>query len=174
MAFLRQGNLKGAYELTSRDFQKSTSLDQFQAFVKRYPSLSQNQGHTFTTRTTEGTTGTLKGTLTAQDGAVTPVEFQLVKEQGEWRILFIEVRATGLGTGTKGEEKSGEVGAPELANIITCAGVTGEDTRPVNITAHFKPESPEIHVVADGQERQVRDQSQGGVDRGGCHRDPQL
>ena len=148
LAFLRHGNLKGAYDLTSKDFQKSTSLEQFQAFVKRYPSLAQNQGHTFTTRTTEGTTGTLKGTLTARDGAVTPVEFQLVKEQGEWRVLFIEMRATGLGTGTKGEEKSEEVGAPELANIITCAGVTGEDTRPVNITAHFKPESPEIHVVA--------------------------
>jgi hypothetical protein len=28
---------------------------------------------------------------------VTPVEFQLVKEQGAWRILFIKLRATGTG-----------------------------------------------------------------------------
>jgi hypothetical protein len=30
---------------------------------------------------------------------VTPVELQLVKEQGAWRILFIKLRATGAGTG---------------------------------------------------------------------------
>ena len=94
---LRQGDIKGAYALTSKDFQKATSLERFTAFVKNYPSLSQNQGHTFTTRSIENNIGTVKGTLTAKDGAVTPVKFQLVKEQGEWRILFIEVRPTGTG-----------------------------------------------------------------------------
>jgi len=39
----------------------------------------------------------VKGTLTARDGAVTPIRHPLVKEQGEWRILFIEVRPTGAG-----------------------------------------------------------------------------
>jgi hypothetical protein len=95
LQLLRQGDIKGAYALTSKDFQKATSLEQFTAFVKQYPSLSQNQGHTFSTRTIENNIGTVKGSLTAKDGAVTPVEFQLVKEQGEWRILFIRVRATG-------------------------------------------------------------------------------
>ena len=99
LEFLRQGDIKGAYGLTSKDFQKATSLEQFTAFVKQYPSLSQNQGHTFTTRTIENNIGKVKGTLTAKDGAVTPVEFQLVKEQGAWRILFIRLRATGAGTG---------------------------------------------------------------------------
>ena len=99
LELLRQGDIKGAYGLTSKDFQKATSLEQFTAFVKQYPSLSQNQGHTFTTRTIENNIGKVKGTLTAKDGAVTPVEFQLVKEQGAWRILFIKLRATGAGTG---------------------------------------------------------------------------
>jgi hypothetical protein len=103
LEFLRQGDIKGAYGLTSKDFQKATSLEQFTAFVKQYPSLSQNQGHTFTTRTIENNIGKVKGTLTAKDGAVTPVEFQLVKEQGAWRILFIKLRATGAGTGTIAE-----------------------------------------------------------------------
>ena len=138
LEFLRQGDIKSAYGLTSKDFQKATSLEKFTAFVKQYPSLSQNQGHTFTTRTIENNIGTVKGTLTARDGAVTPVMFQLVKEQGEWRILFIEARATGAGTGIKGEEK--------LLSLVTCEGV--EDYRPVNITDQFNPESPKIHVVA--------------------------
>ena len=97
LALLRQGDIKAAYGLTSKDFQKATSLAQFTAFVKQYPSLSQNQGHTFTTRSIENNIGTVKGTLTARDGAVTPIRLQLVKEQGEWRILFIEVRPTGAG-----------------------------------------------------------------------------
>lgn len=88
LALLHQGDIKGAYGLTSKDFQKATSLEQFTGFVKKYPSLSQNQGHTFTTRTIENNIGKVKGTLTAKDGAVTPVQFQLVKEQGEWRILL--------------------------------------------------------------------------------------
>jgi len=108
LEFLRQGDIKGAYILTSKDFQQATSLEQFTVFVKQYPSLSQNQGHTFTTRSIENNIGMVKGTLAAKGGAVTPVEFQLVKEQGEWRILLIEVRATGAGTGIKEEEKSGK------------------------------------------------------------------
>ena len=95
LALLQQGDIKAAYELTSKDFQKATSLERFTAFVKSYPSLSQNKGHTFSTRSIENNIGTVKGTLTARDGAVTPVEYQLVKEQGEWRILFIKLRATG-------------------------------------------------------------------------------
>jgi len=101
LALLRQGDINGAYGLTSKDFQKATSLEKFTAFVKAYPSLSQNQGHTFTTRSIENSIGTVKGTLAAKDGAVTPVEFQLVKEQGEWRILFIKLRATGAATDNK-------------------------------------------------------------------------
>jgi hypothetical protein len=100
LALLGQGDIKSAYSLTSKDFQKATSLEQFTAFVKQYPSLSQNQGHTFTTRSVENNIGTVKGTLTARDGAVTPIRLRLVKEQGEWRILFIGMRATGAGTGS--------------------------------------------------------------------------
>jgi hypothetical protein len=149
--FLRQGDIKAAYGLTSKDFQKATSLERFTAFVKQYPSLSQNQGHTFTTRSIENNIGTVKGTLTAKDGAVTPVEFQLVKEQEKWRILFIEVRAAG--TGTK-EEKSGKgqdqsQAAPQGARIVsvkTCEGV-GPGMKALGVRNEFGPRSPEIHAL---------------------------
>jgi hypothetical protein len=160
---LRQGNLKGAYELTSKDFQKATSLEQFAAFVKNYPSLSQNQDHTFTTRSIENNIGTVKGTLTAKDGAVTPVEFQLVKEQEEWWILSIKVQPSGAGI--KEEEKSGkeqdlasaqagpaqdvtQPDTPELVSITTCEGVNEADNQPLKVTNKFNPASPEIHVLA--------------------------
>ncbi len=166
LELLQRGDLKGAYGLTSKDFQKTTSLEQFIAFVKQYPSLSQNQGHTFTTRTIENNIGTVKGTLTAKDGAVTPVEFQLVKEQGEWRILFMEVKSAGAGvkaeeagkgrdqdspaafpkTEAGGEKTPGS--AAELLSITACEAVAEADNSPVKATDRFTPESPKIHVVA--------------------------
>jgi len=153
LALLRQGDIKGAYSLTCKDFQKATSLEQFTAFVKQYPSLSQNQGHTFTTRSIENNIGTVKGTLTAQDGAVTPVEFQLVKEQGEWRILFIEVRPAGAGI--KGTDKSDkdrdQAPAPSRAasivSITTCEGVTEPGMKAQGVRKEFDPRSPEIHAL---------------------------
>ena len=153
LALLRQGDIKGAYGLTCKDFQKATSLEQFTTFVKQYPSLSQNHGHTFTSRFVENNIGRVKGTLTAKDGAVTPVEFQLVKEQGEWRILFIEVRAAGVGT--KEEEKSGNQrdqtqAKPPAASIVavtTCEGVEEPGMKALGVRREFHPLSPEIHAV---------------------------
>jgi hypothetical protein len=167
LKFLQRGDLKGAYGLTSRDFHKTTSLEQFAAFVKQHPSLSQNQGHTFSTRSIENNIGTVKGSLTAKDGAVTPVEFRLVKEQGDWRILFMDVRPAGAGV--KAAEEAGKPreqvspavspkleagpvstsgGAAEVLSITACKAVDEEDNSPVKITDRFTPESPKIHVVA--------------------------
>jgi hypothetical protein len=92
----------------------------------------------------------VKGTLTAKDGAVTPVEFQLVKEQGDWRILFMEVRPAGAGVkeaeaSGKGQDKdsvpvspkteaaqdktpAGDT--PELLSITTCEAVNDADNQP--------------------------------------------
>ena len=146
---LRQGDIKAAYSLTCKDFQKATSLEQFTAFVKQYPSLSQNQGHTFSTRVIENNVGTVKGTLTAKDGAVTPVEFQLVKEQGEWRILFIEVRAAG--TSIKEEEKSGKdpdkAPAARIVSVRTCERVAEPEMKALGVRNEFNALSPEIHAV---------------------------
>ena len=153
LALLRQGDIKGAYSLTCKDFQKATSLEQFTAFVKQYPSLSQNQGHTFTTRSIENNIGTVKGTLTAQDGAVTPVEFQLVKEQGEWRILFIEVRPAGAGIkeadkSDKGRDKAqAPPRAASIVSVTTCEGVTEPGMKALGVRKEFDPLIPEIHAL---------------------------
>ncbi|MBU4448258.1 MAG: hypothetical protein KKD99_06705, partial [Proteobacteria bacterium] len=94
-----------------------------------------------------------KGTLTAQDGAVTPVEFQLVKEQEEWRILFIEVRAAGAGI--KEAEKSGKgqdktqapPPAASIVSVTTCAGVTEPGMKALGVRKEFNALAPEIHAL---------------------------
>ncbi len=84
---LKKGDLYTAYSLTSKDFKNSVSFESFKEFVERYPSLSKNKSHSFTERSIENNIGTLKGTLESEDGAITPVEFKLIKEEGEWKIV---------------------------------------------------------------------------------------
>ena len=120
--------------------------------MKSYPSLSQNQGHTFTTRSIENNIGTVKGTLTAKDGAVTPVEFQLVKEQGEWRILFIEVRAAGAALKKKicpgaSETRPRRHPGSNIVSITTCEGVAEPGMKALGVRKDFGPLSPEIHAL---------------------------
>jgi len=92
LAFLRQGDLKGAYGETALAFRDSVPFEKFEAFVKQHPSLSRNKSHSFTERSIDAKgTGTIKGTLTDDRGAVLPVEYRLVKENDVWRILSIRI-----------------------------------------------------------------------------------
>lgn len=91
LVLLKAGDVNGAYELTSGDFRKATSLEVFKTFIEKYPSLSKNKSHTFTERTIENNVGTIKGSLTAEDGTVTPVTYMLVNEGGKWLILNIDL-----------------------------------------------------------------------------------
>lgn len=91
LSALAGGNVEAAYAETSVAFQQSTSLEQYKAFVERYPVLKNISGHTFLERTIENGVGTLKGKLTTPDGGVVPVEFKLVKENDAWKILGISL-----------------------------------------------------------------------------------
>lgn len=94
---LKMGNISLAYSYTSKDFQKATPINNFAAFLNQYPSLKNNSSYFFSSREIENDTGTVAGTLTAKDGARTPIEFKLIKEDGVWKILSIKVSYTGAG-----------------------------------------------------------------------------
>lgn len=94
---LKAGDIQKAYSYTSKDFQKATSLESFKQFIEHYPSLKNNKSYFFNERIIENNRGVLKGTLTANDGAQTPVEFQLIQEDGTWKIIGIKVIITGAG-----------------------------------------------------------------------------
>jgi hypothetical protein len=94
---LRSDDLVKAYAYTSRDFQSATSLDDFKQFIAGYPSLRNNKDASFTDRQVENNMGKLKGTLNSRDGSVTPVEYTLVKENGEWKILNMKLNPVGAG-----------------------------------------------------------------------------
>ena len=87
---LAKGDLEAAYAETSVAFRDNTSPEQFAAFVRGNPSLSRITGHSFGERSWENNIGSVKGTLKTSDGVV-PVEFRLVKENDQWKILGIKL-----------------------------------------------------------------------------------
>ncbi|TSA45115.1 DUF4864 domain-containing protein [bacterium] len=101
---LSSGNTKAAYELTSQEFQRTVSYDDFMNYVNRYAVLKNNKSHNFTSRETNGDTGKITGTLEAKDGTVTPVTYQFIKENKDWKILSLDLSsaagATESGKGT--------------------------------------------------------------------------
>jgi hypothetical protein len=90
-ACLRRGDVEGAYLLTSLHFQNATSLEQFKKLVSANPVLGQNKSVSFPERKVKNNTGTLEGTLTALNGAQAPVKYELIKENGVWKIIYLEI-----------------------------------------------------------------------------------
>lgn len=94
---LRSDDIVKAYSYTSKDFQSATSLDDFKKFINRYPSLKNNEKASFTDREVKDHQGKVRGTLQSKDGAITPIEYRFIKEDGVWKILSIQVNPTGAG-----------------------------------------------------------------------------
>jgi hypothetical protein len=90
---ISSGDLKGAYALTSSEFQQSVSYDKFVVYINNYPVLKNYKSHKFSSREINGNTGTIQGTLTATDGTVSPVVYKFVKEGSDWKILSLDLSA---------------------------------------------------------------------------------
>lgn len=94
-ADIKAGNVQEAYLATAGQFQSSTTLEQFQAFVQQaglitFKSASWNE------REIANNQGILKGTVTLEDGSKLPLEINLIKEDGERKILNLNVPQSGI------------------------------------------------------------------------------
>lgn len=93
---LRSGDVsKAYYAFTSRDFQRSTSPSAFEKFIRSHPVLADNQVANFTNLSFKNDVGTFQGNLTATNGQQSRVEFDLVQEDGKWRVLSIQLLPEG-------------------------------------------------------------------------------
>ena len=93
LAAIRKGDYQAAYNETSLALRDKFSLAQFEAFVKRYPVLANNESRSFSDRSIKNNTGKVEGTVSDARGATMPIQFQLVKENGVWHISYINVGA---------------------------------------------------------------------------------
>lgn len=89
---LRAGNISKAYtEYTSSEFKKITTIDQFKRFVGNFSVLSQNKSFQFNSVNFEKSIATFEGTLISKEGDSLQAEYDLVQEQGKWKILGIQL-----------------------------------------------------------------------------------
>lgn len=91
LALLQKGDVAAAYNSASQAFKNVLSLEEYKKFVSQFPFLSNNKSHNFSEREIKNNIGRVKGTITSVDGAVVPIIFSLVKENGQWKIISIDI-----------------------------------------------------------------------------------
>ena len=95
LAALKAGNIDAAYTETSEAFQQATPLPAFTSFVNQYPILKDAADYSFSNRSINNGIGVLEGSLTSSTGGVTPIKYELVKENDAWKIQYMNIGAQG-------------------------------------------------------------------------------
>ncbi|MFQ5730116.1 MAG: DUF4864 domain-containing protein [Waddliaceae bacterium] len=106
LSALREDKItKAYYEYTSKDFQETTSLADFRKFIDVYPILVDNKKFVLNERDFVNGQGNVKGVLISEDFDEMNVEYRLVKEDKQWKILNLRLKESakknGIDSGTQ-------------------------------------------------------------------------
>lgn len=86
---IKAGQYEKAYSYTSTFFKQKISLEEFKTFINQYPKLKQYKDATFMNRYIENNKyGSIRGSLTLENGKTMPVEFNFIKQDEEWKINY--------------------------------------------------------------------------------------
>lgn len=89
---IKEGRLTEAYyNFTAKAFQEATSLESFREFTSRHPAFSKNRSVRFVDREIDDRMGTLKAMLLTEKEIEIPIQYKLIKERDQWRILSIKL-----------------------------------------------------------------------------------
>lgn len=89
---LRDKEIDKAYkDYTSSDFQKQTSLEDFKELIGKFPQLSNNKLFQFQSFYTEDDIASFGGDLLSMEGDFVRVEYDLVMEDGKWKIYGMQI-----------------------------------------------------------------------------------
>lgn len=90
---IQSHNLPKAYfDYTSPEFQKATSLEEFKYFIDSFPVLSKNKNAIFGNLIFKRPgIGSIQGTMTSTTGESLKIEYDLIKEGHQWKILGIQI-----------------------------------------------------------------------------------
>lgn len=89
---IREGNIAQAYrEFTSKEFQQATSLEDFESFLKNFTVLTKNKSLKIHALFFENNTGTIQGVLTSESGESLNVDYDVIEENGQWKIMGIQL-----------------------------------------------------------------------------------
>lgn len=89
---IEKGDIKQAYEeYTSKQFQGATSLDQFEKITKDFPAFHQATRVNASNVTFNNNVAVLNGYLAGEDNQKFPFEYDFIKENGTWKIVFMKI-----------------------------------------------------------------------------------
>ncbi len=88
---LRTDDVSKAYSYTSSGFRKATSFDDFKEFLDQAPILKDHVKVWIPSRSIKNNVGEITAKLQASNGSTVTVEFDLIKENDEWKISNIHV-----------------------------------------------------------------------------------
>lgn len=92
MRAIRERDMSRAYfAFTSKEFRRVTSLSSFTQFVKGSPVLEKNKSLSTTKVLTYENHAVYYAVGIAQDGTVSPIKYDLIIENGNWKILGIQL-----------------------------------------------------------------------------------
>ncbi|HTE48698.1 MAG TPA: hypothetical protein VK675_02220 [Candidatus Paceibacterota bacterium] len=89
-SLIKSGNVDGAYQSLSQQFKEKTTAEQFNVFVKTY-SITDFESVFWNSRTINPSVTELEGSIKTKNSKTIPVKVDLVKEDGQWKILSIDV-----------------------------------------------------------------------------------
>ena len=96
LAAIRSHNIdKAYYNYTSKEYQTIHSLNYFKELVNTHPALYENKNANFYDQNIENQSGTLAGTLIAQDNSTAPVIYGFEKEEDGWKIADLQIYESG-------------------------------------------------------------------------------
>jgi hypothetical protein len=88
---IRAHDIEKAYNDTSIEFRKKVSLEDYKNSISKSKPLSNNKLFQFQSFYTEDDIATFGGELYSIDGEYIPVEYDLILQDGKWKILGIQI-----------------------------------------------------------------------------------
>ena len=90
-SLVKEGKTDEAYQSLSQQFKEKTTEEQFEVFIET-SSLVDFDSAFWNSRNMSIDTAKLEGTIKTKDDKTIPLELEFVKEDGQWKILSIDVK----------------------------------------------------------------------------------
>ena len=118
LADIKRNELDKAYNMTSQEFQKATTFNDFKNYVNQYSVFNQNQSLIITDKKVENGIGYLSGTIVSEDGNEMKIEYQLVKESSGWKIQGMRLSPLDMLPGTDTKEVAKDDSGASIFKVL--------------------------------------------------------
>lgn len=167
-------NTEAYYAFTSKDYQKKISLQEFRKFLENNPELVNYKTINAIKEALNDPYGTWEGTLLLNDGSLSKLNYQFIKESGQWKVLKIELERVTPSISQESSKEAKLVVDAFLASLKKGETAEGyykntaksfQDEMPLSTFEEFlhifpiftKPESVEVKNISVDKEKVVID-----------------